>query len=208
AITKYVARMITGSGTITISNGITRMDVPYLSKIPVIGPMLFSKSYITTYIVILVTLFIYYFLHKTIKGLRLKACGENPWAADSLGINVIATRYIAVFVSGCLAGLGGAIIILTYQGEFSGSVSGLGFLALSTLIFGKWDPLKVMGASFLFGFARAFASMSSLNDTLKAIHLPMQFYNALPYIITIIGLVLLSKNAAGPKSAGKPFRLG
>lgn len=208
ALTTFLARDITGSGTIKVVKGFTRQAVPGLSEIPVVGQLFFQKSYITTYIVLAITLLVWFFVNKTIKGTQLKACGENPQAAESVGINVIRVRYFGVVASGVLAGLGGALIVLTYHSEFNGSVAGLGYLALATLIFGKWDPVKVLGAAFFFGFARTLATMSSVNEVLKQLSLPMQFYNALPYVITLIALAMFSKNAVGPKAAGEPYEPG
>lgn len=207
ALTVYLARSITGSANVDIVKGFIKRDVPGLSKIPVIGPLFFSNAYITTLIVLLIVAYSWYLLYKRPFGLRLRACGENPQAADSLGINVLRMRYIGVFISGMLAGLGGAIVITTYAGEFSPLIyNGLGFLALASLIFGKWNPWGVLGASLFFGFAKTVADMSKLFDSLKT--LPNIYFNTFPYIITLIALVLFSKNAAGPKAAGEPYDAG
>lgn len=207
ALTVYLARSLTGSANIHIIKGFIKQDVPLLSKIPVIGPLFFSNAYITTLIVLLIVIYSWYVLYKRPFGLRLRACGENPQAADSLGINVLRMRYIGVFISGVLAGLGGGIVIATYAGEFSPLIyNGLGFLALASLIFGKWNPWGVLGASFFFGFAKTVADMSKLFESLKA--LPNIYFNTFPYVVTLIALVLFSKNAAGPRAAGEPYDPG
>ncbi|HHW67682.1 MAG TPA: ABC transporter permease [Epulopiscium sp.] len=209
AITIYLARALTGSANIQIIKGFIKRDVMFLglSKIPVIGPIFFGNAYITTYVVILIVVVSWYVLYKRPFGLRLRACGEHPQAADSMGINVIRMRYIGVIISGILAGLGGAIVITTYSGEFSGNIySGLGFLALAALIFGKWKPFGVLGAAVFFGFAKTVADMSQLFDALKS--LPNIYFNTFPYVVTIIALVLFSKNSTGPRAAGEPYDPG
>lgn len=207
ALTTYIARNITGTGTIFIIKGFERGSLPLFSEIPFLAPF-FTKAYITSYLVIILAIAIWYFINKTTFGMRLEACGEHPQAAETVGINVVRMRYFGVIASGVLAGLGGAIVVLTYQGEFSGSVSGLGFLALATLIFGKWDALKILAASLFFGFAKALATMSALNEFLKGLNIPMQFYNLLPYLVTLIALAIFSKNAVSPKAAGEPYEPG
>lgn len=207
ALTVYLARVITGSANIQIIKGFIKDDVPILSKIPVIGPLLFSNAYITTYIVIAIVIISWFILYKRPFGLRLRACGENPQAADSMGINVIKMRYAGVLISGALAGLGGAIAITTYAGEFSENIyNGLGFLALAALIFGKWNPWGVLGASVFFGFAKTLADLAKIFDSLK--DMPNIVFNAFPYIITLIALMIFSKNAHGPKAAGEPYDPG
>ena len=111
-------------------------------------------------------------------------------------------------MSGVFAGLGGAILILTYNNEFTGAVNGLGFLALATLIFGQWKPWKVLGASLFFGFMTTMANMSRVNETLKALALPQELYKALPYVLTLVALLLFSKNTVGPKAAGESYDAG
>ena len=207
AITVFLARTLTGSANVSIISGFIKRDVPFLHKIPVIGPLIFSNTYITTYIVLGIVLLSWYVLYRRPFGLRLRACGENPQAADSLGINVIKMRYIGVLLSGVLAGLGGGVVITTYSGEFSPLVySGLGFLALAALIFGKWNPWGVLGASLFFGLAKTVADMSKLFESLN--NMPNIFFNTFPYVATLIALVLFSKNSAGPKAAGEPYDAG
>lgn len=207
AITVYLARILTGSANIHIISGFIKRDVPILSKIPIIGPLFFSNAYITTLIVLVIVAFSWYLLYYRPFGLRLRACGENPQAADSLGINVLRIRYIGVITSGMLAGLGGGIVITTYAGEFSPLIySGLGFLALAALIFGKWKPWGIVGASFFFGFAKTIADMSKLFESLKS--MPNILFNTFPYVVTLIALVIFSKNAAGPRAAGEPYDPG
>ncbi len=207
ALTVYLARALSGSANIQIVRGFIKTDIPLLSKIPVLGPLFFSSTYITTWLVLLIVVISWYVLYYRPFGLRLRACGENPQAADSLGINVLRVRYLGVFLSGVLAGLGGGIVIVTYAGEFSPLIyNGLGFLALAALIFGKWKPWGVVGAAFFFGFAKTVADMSKLFEGIK--NMPNIFFNTFPYIVTLIALVLFSKNMAGPRAAGEPYDPG
>ncbi len=205
ALTVFLARTITGSGNIGIKLGIVRWNVPILSKIPVIGPLFFEKTYYTTWIVLAIWGFSWFLLYKTSFGLRLRACGEHPNAAASAGVNVVKMRYIGVMVSGGLAGLGGAVMIATYAGEFNGTVAGLGFLALAALIFGQWKPLGILGAAFFFGFARTIADASQVIPQFA--NFPPLVLKIFPYVVTLIALVLFSKTSKAPKAAGEPFDL-
>lgn len=205
ALTVFLARTITGSGNIGIRLGIVRWDVPLLSKIPVLGPLFFQNTYYTTWIVLAIWGFSWWLLYKTSFGLRLRACGEHPNAAASAGVNVIRMRYIGVMVSGGLAGLGGAVMIATYAGEFNGTVAGLGFLALAALIFGQWKPLGILGAAFFFGFARTVADAAQVIPQFESF--PPLLLKIFPYVVTLIALVLFSKTSKAPKAAGQPFDL-
>lgn len=205
ALTVFLARTITGSGNIGIRLGIIRWDVPLLSKIPVIGPLFFQNTYYTTWIVLFIWGLSWFLLYKTSFGLRLRACGEHPNAAASAGVNVIRMRYIGVMVSGALSGLGGAVMIATYAGEFNGTVAGLGFLALAALIFGQWKPLGILGAAFFFGFARTIADASQVIPQFE--NFPPLVLKIFPYVVTLIALVLFSKTSKAPKAAGQPFDL-
>ncbi|UTC61682.1 ABC transporter permease [Treponema sp. OMZ 788] len=202
ALTVYTARAILGSGNVRVSS-IIRKDIPGLANIPVLGPLFFSQSYWSTWLVLAILVFSWFLLYKTSFGLRLRACGEHPSAVASAGVNVHRMRYFAVCASGALAGLGGAVILVTYSGEFNGSVDGLGFLALAALIFGQWKPLGILGATFFFGFARTVANVSQVIPSLSLI--PPIWLKIFPYAVTLIALVLFSKNSAAPKADGQPY---
>ena len=206
ALTVFLARNITGSGNIRIGLGFVPVDIPVLSSIPLIGPLFFTKTYATTWVALVILAISAVVLNKTSFGLRLKACGEHPEAADSVGINVYKMRYIGVMLSGALASLAGAVIIVTYGGEFNGSVSGLGFLALAALIFGQWKPLGVLGATFFFGFASTLANVSQVMPELASI--PMVYLKIFPYVATLLVLVFFSKRSRAPKASGEPFEPG
>ena len=206
ALTVYLARTLTGSGNIRIRSGILRQNVPGLADLPGIGPLLFTQTYWTTWVVLLLLAISWFLLYKTSFGLRLRACGEHPSSAASAGINVYRMRYLGVMISGAFAGLGGGIILVTYSGEFNGTVAGLGFLALAALIFGQWKPLGVLGATLFFGFATTVANVSQVIPQLAVI--PPLLLKSFPYIVTLIALVLFSKTSQAPKAAGQPYYPG
>ncbi|OLS42133.1 ABC transporter permease [Bacillus sp. MRMR6] len=206
ALTVFLARNITGSGNIRITSGFTPSNIPFLSDIPIIGPLLFTKTYPTTWFILVVLLVSTFILYKTKFGLRLRSCGEFPQAAEAAGVNVRGIRYSGVLISGAFAGLGGALIIVTYAGEFTGSVSGLGFLALAALIFGQWRPLGLLGAALFFGFASTIANVSQVIPELAVI--PPIILKIFPYVVTLIALVIFSKSSQAPKAAGEPFDSG
>jgi len=205
ALTVFLARNITGSGNIRI-RGFLPFDFAGLSNIPIIGDLLFTKMYASTWFVLLILGLSAFVLYRMPFGLRLRACGENPQAAEAAGINVRRMRYIGVMISGAFAGLGGAIIIVTYAGEFSGTVSGLGFLALAALIFGQWKPLGILGATLFFGFASTVANVSQVIPSLAVF--PPFILKVFPYVVTLIALVLFSKSSQAPRAAGEPFDSG
>ncbi|MDY4610230.1 MAG: ABC transporter permease [Sphaerochaetaceae bacterium] len=203
ALTVYLARTIAGSGNVRIMMGIIRNDVPILSKIPLLGPLFFSQSYWSTWLCLLIWGLSWLLLYKTSFGLRLRACGEHPSAVASAGINVHAMRYFGVVMSGALAGLGGGVILITYSGEFNGSVAGLGFLSIAALIFGQWKPLGILGATFFFGIATTIANVSQVIPQLGVV--PPVIFKVFPYVVTLLALVAFSKKSAAPKASGEPF---
>lgn len=205
-LTIFLARNITGSGNIQIKTGLLGFDVPILKDIPFLGKILFTNTYWTTWLVILILIVGAFVLYRTPFGLRLRACGEHPQAADSAGVNVFAIRYIAVMISGAFAGLGGAAVLVTFSAEFNGSVFGLGFLALAALIFGQWKPLGILGATVFFGFASTIANVSQVIPSLDQI--PGVLLKVFPYVVTLIALVLLSKSSQAPRAAGEAFEHG
>lgn len=175
-----------------------------------------NKVYLTTYICILVFIVLSVILYKTRFGLRLRSCGENPHAADSLGINVLKMRYHGVMISGALSGMGGFVYAMTTANcTANGEVAGFGFLALAVMIFGNWKPLNIAGAALLFGLFKCIAaSYYSLDINgdgvylLKEIGLSSNFYRLLPYLITLIVLAFTSKSSRAPKAAGIPYDIG
>ncbi|MCI9076859.1 MAG: ABC transporter permease [Dorea sp.] len=152
----------------------------------------------------------YIILYKTKFGLRLVACGEHPQAADSVGINVYKMRYAGVLISGALGGLGGVVYITAGVSEwkFENGVAGFGFLALAVMIFGQWKPVNIGLASLLFGLFRALSNVYTGFDFLTRLKLPGTLYNMIPYIISLIVLVFVSKNSRAPKAEGIPYDKG
>ena len=152
----------------------------------------------------------YVVLYKTRFGLRLRACGEHPQAADSVGINVYKMRYAGVLISGILGGLGGIVYITAGVSlwKFENGVAGFGFLAMAVMIFGAWHPLKIALASLLFGFFRALGNVYSGFDFMMALNLPSVVYNMLPYIISLVVLAFTSKKSRAPKAEGIPYDKG
>ena len=152
----------------------------------------------------------YFVLYKTKFGLRLQACGENPQAADSVGINVYKMRWAGVLISGFLGGLGGIVYITAGVSEwkFEMGVAGFGFLALAVMIFGQWRPTKIALAALLFGMFRALSNVYTGIGFLAALHMPSTVYNMMPYIISLIVLAFTSKNSRAPKAEGIPYDKG
>lgn len=173
----------------------------------------FFKSYPASYICVLIFILLSVILYSTRFGLWLRACGENPFAADSLGINVRKIRYIGTTVSGALAGAGGFLLSMTTANCTSaGDVAGFGFLALAVMIFGNWTPLTIVGASVLFGLTKCIAATYSALDLngdgrflLYEIGISPNFYRMLPYIITLAVLAFTSKKSRVPKAEGIPY---
>ncbi len=181
-----------------------------------IGDFFLNKVYLTSYICILVFILVSVFLYKTKTGMRLRSCGENPQAADSLGINVFKMRYLGVGLSGFLAGIGGFTFSLTTANMTSnGDVAGYGFLALAVMIFGNWTPLNIAGGSLLFGLFKCISATYATLDIngdgvfmLNEIGISPYVYRMLPYLITLIVLAFTSKNSRVPKAEGIPYDKG
>ena len=159
---------------------------------------------ITVPLAILLTVAMWFFLYKTKWGLRVLACGEHPAAADSLGVNIYVIRYVCCILSGLLAGFGGAAMTLAVVSNFSPTViSGHGFIALAAVIFGKWTPQGALRACLLFGFAQAMVVMLGGMD-----YIPSQLLAMLPYVLTMVVLVLCVGRSEAPKANGVPYRKG
>ncbi|MCL2035327.1 MAG: ABC transporter permease [Oscillospiraceae bacterium] len=204
----YVARMIRTVQQIPFVNQFRIGEVPVMSKIPVIGPMFFQNTYLTTYLGFLILIASALVLYKTRFGLRLRACGEHPQAADSVGINVYKMRYAGVMISGALAGIGGLVFVIPTSTNFNATVSGYGFLALAVLIFGQWRPGRILGSAFFFGFMKAVASSYSGIAVLQDLPIPSNVYKMVPYLSTLIILAFTSRKSMAPKAAGIPYDKG
>ena len=190
-----------------ISVRFNKTDIPILSDIPVIGDIFFSNVYVISYIAILVPFIVWYVLFKTPFGLRIRAVGEHPMAADTMGVNVSKIRYLGVVLSGAFAGIGGAIHAITVTNDFSHStINGQGFMALAAMIFGKWHPLGALGAALFFGLAQ---SLSIVGNSLPFFsEIPKVYLDILPYVLTVVALAGFIGRADAPKASGKPYIKG
>ncbi|MED9882721.1 MAG: ABC transporter permease, partial [Blautia sp.] len=204
----YVARMIQGSQQIPFTDTFYIAKVPVLGSIPVIGPMFFQNCYITTFIGIGIFLVAAFAIKKTRFGLRLRACGEHPGAADSVGVNVAGIRYAGVIISGVLAGIGGLVFVVPTSTNFNATVAGYGFLAIAVLIFGQWRSGKILMAAFFFGIMKTLASAYSAIPILKSLPIPNEIYKTIPYVATLIVLIFSSKNSQAPRAEGIPYDKG
>lgn len=204
----YTARMLQGVQQIQFMDTFYIRSVPILGDIPILGPILFKNAYITTYIGLFIALISWFVINHTRFGLRLRACGEHPQAADSVGINVYRIRYAGVIISGILAGIGGLTFVVPTSTNFNATVAGYGFLALAVLIFGQWRTNKVFTAAFFFGIMKTFASAYSGIPFLKGLPISNEVYKMIPYIATLIVLTFSSKNSQAPRAEGIPYDKG
>ncbi|UXM92938.1 ABC transporter permease [Paenarthrobacter sp. JL.01a] len=180
------------------------LPIPLLSDIPIIGPILFEQS-IAGYLMYIAVAVVWFGLFKTRWGLRVRAVGEHPQAADTLGINVNATRFWNVTLGGAIAGIGGAVFTLVTIDSFTKDISGgRGFIALAALIFGRWNPIGAFLASLLFGFAYNLQSILGIIGT----PVPSQFMAMLPYLVTIFAVAGLVGKSRPPAASGIPYVKG
>jgi simple sugar transport system permease protein len=207
-LTLFLVKKIYDKGqTDIITETFPRIDIPLLSDIPIIGPILFSNGYYIAYLAIIVAIFVWYIIFKTPFGLRLRSVGEHPMAADTMGVNVTKIRYQAVLLSGAFAGIGGAIHATLFANDFSHTtINGQGFMAIAAMIFGKWNPLGAMGAALFFGLAQSLSIVGSSLPFIKDI--PSVFLLIMPYILTIIALTGFIGRADAPKASGQAYIKG
>jgi simple sugar transport system permease protein len=178
------------------------INIPVLSDLPLVGPILFRNPPIT-YTTIILVFVVFYVLYYTRWGLRTRAVGEHPRAADTVGINVFMMRYVNVVIGGSIAGLAGVFLTLEAVGTFErGMVNGRGFVALAVMIFGKWNPLGAWGAALLFGFASAMQTQIQFSGL---VGIPHQFIGMLPYLLTIVVLAGFVGRARPPAADGVPY---
>ncbi|KSU66639.1 ABC transporter permease [Arthrobacter sp. NIO-1057] len=177
------------------------IDIPLLSAIPVIGPILFKQSVIG-YLMYLAVFIVWFGLFKTKWGLRVRAVGEHPKAADTLGIKVNRTRFFNVTLGGIVAGIGGSFFTLVAIDSFTKEISGgRGFIALAAVIFGRWNPIGAFLAALLFGFADNLQVILTIIGT----PVPSQFMAMMPYLVTIFAVAGLVGRSRGPAAAGEPY---
>ena len=206
----YLARSLQSNGVqqISFTNTFRIKSVPVLGDIPVLGPLFFQNTYITTYLGIAILVLASFVLYRTRFGLRLRACGEHPQAADSVGVNVYKIRYAGVAMSGALGGLGGLVFVVPTSTNFNATVAGYGFLALAVLIFGQWKPGRILFAAFFFGLMKTIAASYSGLGFLRDLPIPGDIYKMIPYIATLIVLAFTSKNSQAPRASGVPYDKG
>ncbi|MDQ7878702.1 ABC transporter permease [Microbacterium sp. QXD-8] len=181
-----------------------RWKIPLLGDIPIIGPVLFNQTFIG-YLMYVTVALVAWGLYRTRWGLRLRAVGEHPQAADTVGIRVNTTRFWNVSLAGAIAGIGGAYFTLVSVPQFTKDMTaGLGFIALAAVIFGRWDPIRATFAALLFGFATNLRNLLSVLET----PIPVEFMAMLPYIVTILAVAGFAGQIRGPAAAGKPYIKG
>lgn len=208
ALAIFLARFFTGTQQLNFSDPFRIKRMGFLSDIPVIGKILFTNVYLSTYIGIVILLVSAIILYRTRFGLRLRSCGEHPQAADAAGVNVYKIRYAGVIISGFLAGIGGVVLIVATTTTFNANVSGYGFLALAVLISGQWRPGRVVIVALLFGFLLKISDAVTLIPILDNLRLPSNVYSMLPYIATLFVLAFTSKKSQAPRAAGEPYDAG
>ncbi|MGM9986207.1 MAG: ABC transporter permease [Bacillaceae bacterium] len=204
----FAIRKLFGAGqTDFIQHRINKIDVPILSDIPVIGDLFFTSVPYTSYLAIILAFVIWFVIYKTPFGLRLRAVGEHPQAADTMGVNVAKMQYYGVLLSGVLAGIGGAVYATSIAGNFSaGTITGQGFLAIAAMIFGKWHPIGALCTALFFGFAESLSITSGMLPGLNTI--PSIVFTIFPYILTIIALIGVGKNTNAPRALGVTYEKG
>lgn len=205
ALAVFLVKVMYGKGqTDTIQRQFGYFKFPGLSEIPVIGPLLFNRTTLPAFFAVLIAIIAWFVIFKTRFGLRLRSVGENPQAADTLGINVYKMRYSGVLISGFLGGMGGAVFAQSIAGRFAATtIAGQGFISMAAMIFGKWNPLGAMAAAIFFGFAQ---NLSIIGSNLPVIsEIPPVYLQAAPYVLTILVLVIFLGKASGPKANGQNY---
>jgi ABC-type uncharacterized transport system permease subunit len=204
-ITNFLYLRVLGKNTqLNTPPTVESLQLPVLSNIPVIGPILFSGTPYVYFTLIVMVAFAY-MLYRTRWGLRLRASGEKPSAAGTVGIDVIAIRYRAMIIAGIFAGIAGSSLSLASAGSFQMRMSaGRGFIALAAVIFGAWNPIYAFGAALVFGFADSVQALLSI----LGVDVPPQLLNSLPYIVTIVVVAGVVGRVRGPAAAGQPYDQG
>ncbi|MEI6219948.1 MAG: ABC transporter permease [Actinomycetes bacterium] len=200
----YKKLLIPYQGTWNSGPTLASIKIPLLWKIPVVGPILFDQT-IIVYLMYAVVFFVNYSLFKTKWGLRTRAVGEHPTAADSVGIKVNRLRFMNVMIAGMVAGLGGAYFTVGGVGSFSKEMTaGKGFIALAALIFGRWTPWGAVSAALLFGFAGNLQSVLGIIGT----PIPSEFMLMVPYLATVIAVTGFVGRVRAPAADGVPYKRG
>jgi simple sugar transport system permease protein len=204
-ITGVFYRTYLESATAAGPGTLPHWNVPLLSSIPVLGPIFFQNQFVT-YAMLVLIFIVHFVLFQTVWGLRTRACGEHPRAAETAGINVYLVRYVNVITSGALAGLGGAYFSLQQIGNFLPNMTGgRGYIGLAAMIFGKWTPIGAFAASLLFSGAD---QVGSRLQSVFHVQVPLQFLAMLPYLLTIIVVAGAMGLAVAPAAVGRPYKRG
>lgn len=206
-LTSYLDRKLYPSGAPGGQRTLPQIDVPLLDDIPFIGEILFRQGVII-YLALALVVVAHIVIYQTRAGLRIRAVGEYPLAAETAGISVVRVRYLAVIAAGMLAGLGGAYFTLQSIPQFQPLMTnGRGFIALAVLIFGKWTPFGVLGAALFFAVAETIPSTLQIQgiDSVFGIGIPYQIFGLLPYVLTILVLAGVVGRAVPPASVGIPY---
>jgi simple sugar transport system permease protein len=197
-------RVLTKNTELNTPPSVEAVKLPILGDIPVIGPILFNQTPYVYFTLLLMVAFTY-MLFKTRWGLRLRASGEKPSAAGTVGIDVISIRYRAMLMAGLMAGIGGSALSLASAGSFQmGMSAGKGFIALAAVIFGAWNPVYAFGAALVFGFADSAQALLSI----LGVDVPPQLLNSVPYIVTIIVVAGVVGRVRGPAAVAQPYDQG
>lgn len=202
ALGVYLIKLMYGKGqTSMIAENFGYWNVPVLSKVPVIGTIFFTKTSSTAWVAIIIAFVASWVLFKTRFGLRLRSVGENPQAADTLGLNVYALRYTGVLISGVLGGIGGALFAQSVAGNFSAStIVGQGFMSMAAMIFGRWNPVGAMAAALFFGFSQSMAIVGAQLPVLNQV--PSVYLQVAPYVFTVLILVVFFAKSKAPAADG------
>ncbi|SFB35267.1 simple sugar transport system permease protein [Nocardioides alpinus] len=203
-LTNFLFRQVLtpNAQTLNAPEGFNRLPIPILGEIPLVGPIFFRQTALV-YVLYAVVALVAFGLYRTRWGLRVRAVGEHPKAADTVGIKVNLTRYRTILLAGAIAGMGGAYYTLVSVNQFNRELtSGAGYIALAAVIFGKWDPIRATLAALLFGFA------TNLGGVLSAIGspVPTQFMLMLPYLVTIFAVAGLVGRSRPPAAVGIPYQ--
>lgn len=203
AVAMFTYRICFGvSSTLAQANLMKTVSIPFFSNIPYLGTLFFQQTPMVYLAYLLVPLTMFFF-HRSKAGLNYRAVGEYPKAAETLGINVIAHKYIACLICGALAGMGGAYLTTCYVNTYSdGIVSGRGFIALAAVIFGRWNALGILLACLFFGFCDALQLRLQISNS----QVPYQLFQMIPYLCTLVALTIMGFKQGGPKSKGQPYR--
>lgn len=211
AIMLLFCKMAFASDGVTTNVAFYIQKIPVLGDIPFIGELFFRKTYSTVIIGVIILVITTVVFYKTKFGLRLRACGEHPHAADSVGINVYKMRYSGVILSGILGGIGGffyAVSIMDGNSNGHTGVAGFGFLALAVMIFGQWKPISIFFAALFFAFLRTVAYSVPLIPFLKNLEINHAVYKMLPFVATMVILAFTSQKSRAPKAEGIPYDKG